>query len=290
MTGYARVDGRLGDAAWTWEVKSVNGRGLDIRCRFPAGFDRLEGTARRQAMSILGRGNVSLSLSVTGEVGAQNPIINRALLEDLLALQKELADRVSDSPPRLEALLQVRGLVEVAETRDAPETEEARDAAMLESLDEALAAIAAARRAEGERLEKVLRDQLHYVETMIERASTLAATQPDALRARLQAQVAELLEGSPQIPEERLLQEVAILATKADIREELDRLRAHVDAAKDLLKAGQPVGRRLEFLCQEFNREANTLCSKSNDIELTAVGLELKAVIDQMREQVQNVE
>jgi len=290
MTGYARIDGRSDDLRWTWDIKSVNGKGLDIRCRLAAGFERLEAEARRRTASILRRGNVSISLAVMRDATTQRPVINRALLDDVLALQSELAGKVADAPPRIETLLQVRGLVDLAGEEEGEAAVAARERALLDSLDDALAAVAAARGAEGAQLGAVLSSQLDEIETHVATASGLAATQPDAILAKLKAHLGDLFDTAPQLPEDRLMQEVALLAVKSDIREELDRLRAHVAAARDLLEEGSPVGRRLDFLCQEFNREANTLCAKSNDIELTSIGLALKAVIDQVKEQVQNIE
>ena len=290
MTGYARVDGRSDDLRWTWEIKSVNGKGLDVRCRLAAGFERLETAARRQAAAVLRRGNVNILLAVAREAATQRPVVNRALLDDVLALQAELAGKVADAPPRIESLLQVRGLIDLAAEEEDETVAAAREAAMLDSLDEALAAVAAVRRAEGEQLNAALTDQLREIEAHVANATGLAATQPDAILARLKAQVDDLLDAAPQVPEDQLMHEVALLTAKADIREELDRLRAHISAARELLAEAPPVGRRLDFLCQEFNREANTLCAKSGDIELTSTGLALKAVIDQMKEQVQNIE
>jgi len=290
MTGYARVDGQADNLRWTWEIKSVNGKGLDVRCRLAAGFERLDAPVRRRAAAALGRGNVNISLTVVREAAAQRAVVNRALLDNVLALQAELAGAVSDAPPRIEGLLQIRGLIDLTSEEEDEAGAAAGEAAILESMDEALAAIATARRAEGERLDAVLTKQLGEIETLVATATGLAATQPKALRDRLKAQIDDVLEANPPLPEDRLMHEVALLAAKADIREELDRLRAHIEAARGLLSEAAPVGRRLDFLCQEFNREANTLCAKSADIELTATGLALKAVIDQMKEQVQNIE
>ncbi|MBU2088980.1 MAG: DUF1732 domain-containing protein, partial [Alphaproteobacteria bacterium] len=217
--------------------------------------------------------------------------INRAVLDQILALQEELRGQVDATLPRLEALLAVRGVVEAGEEEQ--ETEEARaarDAALAVGLADAIARLVAARGEEGGRLAAILTGHLDRIETLTAQAGETAAAQPAALKARLQQQVAELLDASPALPEEKLAQEAALLATRADIREELDRLKAHIAAARDLMAEASLIGRRFDFLCQEFNREANTLCSKSTDTDLTRIGLELKAVIDQLKEQVQNVE
>jgi uncharacterized protein (TIGR00255 family) len=236
------------------------------------------------------RGAVSVGLTVERGQSATTLSINKAALEQVLALQKELAGKVDPTPPRLDALLGLRGLVDATEEGDEPALVEARDAAMLAGLGALLAALDAARAAEGTRLAPVLEGLLDDIERLTGDAAAVAARQPAVLRDRLATQLAAILETKPDISEDRLVQELALLATKADVREELDRLAAHVSQARELLADSAAVGRRLDFLCQEFNREANTLCSKSVDIELTRIGLSLKAAIEQFREQVQNIE
>jgi len=291
MTGYAREAGQAGSMAWVWEGRSVNGRGLDLRCRMPPGFDRLEPQVRTAVAAVLSRGNVSLTLTIADSAQAAPALINRALLDQLIALAGEYAGRGGMAPPRLDGLLAVRGVVENGAEREGDEAAaKARDAAMLASLQALLAALALARLGEGEKLAAVLGDHLREIEALVAEARANAATQPAAIKARLEAQVAELLGASPALPPERLAQEAALLAVKADVREELDRLTAHIAAARTLLSGGGAIGRKLEFLTQEFNREANTLCSKASDIALTRIGLALKAAVDRLREQSLNIE
>lgn len=286
MTGFARVEGAQGGYAWTWEARSVNGKSLDLRCRLASGFEALEPAARAETANRFKRGNITLGLSVSRNESAPRLRLNRELLEELLAVVTELQP---DAPPRVEMLLSVRGVVEPVED-EAGEEKAACAAAIEAGLAAVIGQLAAARAEEGARLAVVLADHLVRIEGLIEAAERTAAAQPEAMRARLREQLAELLGALPALSEERLAQEAALLIARADVREELDRLRAHVAQARDLLSNGGAVGRRLDFLCQEFNREANTLCSKSADVELTRIGLELKAVIEQFREQVQNIE
>jgi uncharacterized protein (TIGR00255 family) len=290
MTGFARAEGQHDGLGWAWELKSVNGRGLDIRTRAPQGFEGLEPLARQKLGEALKRGNVNVSLIVERRAGEAGIRINRAVLDQVLALQAELAGRVDAAPPRLESLLAVRGVVEAGEADADEEARAARDADILAGLEQAVQALVASRLEEGARLAAMLTGHLDRIEALTGQARALGSVQPEALKARLRQQVLELLDASPALNEDRLAQEAALLATKADIREELDRLTAHIAAARELMQAGSQIGRRFDFLCQEFNREANTLCSKSGDTELTRIGLELKAVIDQLKEQVQNVE
>ncbi len=290
MTGFARADGRHGDTSWTWEVKSVNGRGLDVRCRLPSGFERLEAVTREAVPRRIARGSVTVALHLARPEGGTEYHINRPLLDRLIALHGELDGVVETAPPRLETLLGVRGVVEAGDAAESEDDRAAQDAALGDSLIRALDGLAATRRREGERLREVLGGHLDDIDRLCREADGLAALGPEAIRTRLKVQVAALMEASPALPEERLAQEAALLAAKADVREELDRLAAHVDAARELLDQDAPIGRRLDFLCQEFNREANTLCAKASDAALGRVGLALKAAIDQLREQTQNVE
>jgi uncharacterized protein (TIGR00255 family) len=291
MTGFARAAGQCGVHSWSWEIKTVNARNFDARFRLPAGLDHLEVKARNALAARLHRGALTAQLSLAGRDEAPRLAINEAVLEQLLSLHARYAGRVDPAPPRLEGLLAVRGVVEQAEPEpEPPEAIEAREAAMLASFDEAVAMLLAMRQAEGERLAAVLLKQLDEIERLRDEAERSAAARPEAIMARLTSQLRAMLEANRGLPEERVAQEAALLAVKADIREELDRLSAHVVASRDLLREGTAIGRRLDFLCQEFNREANTLCSKAGDAALVATGLKLKAVIEQFREQVQNIE
>jgi uncharacterized protein (TIGR00255 family) len=288
MTGFARTSGEGLGISWVWEVKSVNGRGLDLRLRLPPGFDALEPQLRAELGRRCRRGNVSAGLSVTR---TQPPAlrINHELLAQLMALVAQLSASVEAAPPRLDGLLALRGVVEIAEEDDESIVEHRRDA-VLGGWAAAIDQLAAARAEEGARLEALLAAQIAEMERLVAEAGGCAAAQPPAIRARLEAMLAGLVDLAPVLPEERLAQEVALLATRANIREEIERLVAHLQQAGHLLREAEPVGRRLDFLCQELNREANTLCSKSADIELTRVGIALKAAVEQFREQVQNVE
>jgi len=290
MTGFARQEGGAGVVTWVWEIKSVNGRNLDIRSRVPTGYEALDAIARGAAPKHCARGNLQISLNVDRSAAPVQLKVNQEILQQLLSLVSEIESKVTAAPPRLDSLLSFRGVVETIEEKETPEDLAARTTALEADLIRALEALTAMRRAEGQRLEKMIVGHLAQIESLIEAAAGAEAARPEALRARLRAQVDELLDMSPALPEERLAQEAAVLVAKSDVREELDRLRAHVAAARDLIGEGAAVGRRLDFLCQEFNREANTLCSKSWDVALTRIGLDLKSTIDQLREQVQNIE
>jgi uncharacterized protein (TIGR00255 family) len=295
MTGYARTQGSDERRRWVWEARSVNGRNLEIRCRVPQGFDRLENPARTAVAAHLKRGNVSLTLTLTSEQQGKPLRINRALLAELAGLVEEVRKGTGAAAPTADGLLRVRGVIE-EDDQGAEESEEALaalDRALAKTLDEVLKALAAARAAEGKALSAVIDRHIVEIEGLCERAAERAAAQIGTLRARFDGQLAELLERAPPLSEERFAQEVALLVGKADVREELDRLAAHIAQARTLLVEARPdnaVGRKFDFLCQEFNREANTLCSKSADIELTRIGIDLKGAVERMREQVQNVE
>lgn len=294
MTGFARAEGHDGDLAWIWEVRSVNGRGLDLRCRTPAGWDALDLAARRAAQARFRRGNVSMTLTVVRTDRPSAVRVDRRVLHQLLALHGEMAalGLVDRTPPRLDMLLQAPGVIDRGddEALEDPSVRERRQDLVRISLEEALDRLDSARREEGRRLDDVLAGHLDQIAGLCQRVAGHPARTPEAVRARLAEQMGAVLNAVPQLPEDRLIQEAALIAARADIREELDRLQAHVGQARDLLRESGAIGRRLDFLSQEFNREANTLCSKSADVELTRLGLELKASIEQFREQVQNVE
>lgn len=294
MTGYARAEGRDSQGTWVWEGKSVNGRGLELRIKSAPGYDGLEVHAREAAAKRLKRGNVQISLTVKAETEQSQVRVNEALLEQLIAICGQWqAKSHGVQPARMDGLLAIKGVLEPvaeAEVGDVDSLRAARDEAMKTSLEAMLDQLAAMRRVEGARIGAVLTAQLDEIATLSVRAGNCAVLRPEAVRERLRSQVAQVLEAAPTLAEDRIAQEVALIAVKADVREELDRLAAHVAAARDLLAQGGAIGRKLDFLAQEFNREANTLCSKSSDVELTRVGLDLKAVIDQFKEQVQNIE
>jgi uncharacterized protein (TIGR00255 family) len=286
MTGFSRAEGRAAGFAWVWELRSVNGRGLDVRFRLPSGLDGMEAGLREAATKVLRRGNVTASLSVRRE-SEPRLVTDPTALEQVLQLAMELHHRLPGSPvPRAEALLALPGVL-----RPASADEAAIDSAPLVSgFSQALAALVAARQAEGARLSETLSRLLGEIAALRCQAAEQAASQPEAQRVRMMENLTGLLREAPTLPEERIAQEVALLAARSDVREELDRLASHVDAARALLREAVNIGRRCDFLVQEFNREANTLCSKSASTQLTTTGLKLKAAIEQLREQVQNIE
>ena len=290
MTGFAESAGSHDGLRWRWETKSVNGRSLELRLRTPPGFDSLEQPARMMAGERFRRGNFQISLTVEMDSATRGLKVDPVALASAVKLAREVAAETGLAPARIDGLLALKGVVvqEDVVILD-PVARGHRDAAILKSLATAFEALSKARLTEGTKLAGLLSAQVDEIARLVNEADGLAAAQPEALRQRLTVQIQELA-GNVQVAPERLAQEVALLATRADIREELDRLRAHVQDARALLRSGEAVGRKLDFLAQEFNREANTLCSKSADIALTRAGLALKAVIDQFREQAQNVE
>jgi uncharacterized protein (TIGR00255 family) len=289
MTGFAESSGGHGGQAWRWEVRSVNGRGLDVRLRIPPGLDGIEAPARKLAAARFVRGSLQVALTVEPQESARGLKIDPVTLAAAVKLAQQIAAETGLAPARVDGILALKGVIVADDGAPLDEAARAhRDAAILESLAMAFDALARERLNEGAKLKTILTRQLDEIEALVKDAGTLAASQPQALKARLAAQMNDLLAAG--LPEERLAQETALLAARADVREELDRLAAHVADARAMLKNGQGIGRKLDFLAQEFNREANTLCSKSADIALTRTGLALKAVIDQFREQSQNVE
>lgn len=291
MTGFAESAGSHEGLRWRWEAKSVNSRGLDLRLRTPPGYDGLEAPARRLAGERFLRGAFQISLSLEPQESARGLVVDAAALASAVKIAREVAAETGLAPARVDGLLALKGVIVADEgsVMADPLARGLRDAAILESLASAFDRLVKERCSEGSKLAALLNAQIGEIERLVAEAGRLAAAQPQALKARLHAQIKELLDASP-VSEERLAQEVALLAVKADVREELDRLTAHVQDARALIAQGNGVGRKLDFLAQEFNREANTLCSKSTDIALTRTGLALKAVIDQFREQSQNVE
>jgi len=288
MTGFARVEGEAAGISWVWELKSVNGRSLDLRLRLPPGYDGLEAPLRAGLGSRLKRGSISANLTIN-RIAPPTIRINREMLARVIALINELTAEVEAAPPRLDGLIGLRGIIETVE--DEPdEVVEARRALLIEAWGVAVDRLVTARGEEGARLGAVLSAQLAELAALVAAATASAAAQPAALRARLEQSLAALDELVPGMPQDRVAQELALLVSHGDIREELDRLRAHIAQAGELMGKGEAVGRQLDFLCQELNREANTLCSKSADIELTRIGLSLKVAVEQFREQVQNLE
>jgi len=291
MTGFARSTAQHEGAALAWEVKSVNGKSTELRLRVPQGFERLEPVVRQTVQKRFSRGNFQATLTVSRVAAAPvQPVINEAFLKDIAGLAKRLEEQFGVAPATADGILALRGVLDMPEAVETSETRDALDAAILAALDEALSGLEAARRAEGEALRALLGGHVDAIEALTLRAEADPSREPAAIRERIAGQVRLLLDAAANLDEARLHQEAAFLATKADIREEIDRLKTHVASARALLSGGGAVGRKLDFLAQEFNRESNTLCSKSNAATVTAIGLELKAVVDQFREQVQNLE
>lgn len=291
MTGFARAEGSWQDYAWTWELKSVNNRGLDVRMRLPNGMDALEAPVRAALAERFSRGsiNCAIQMSKAGQNGAVS--VNEAALGQIIQTATEAAKQHGLEPPRIEGLLALKGVMEVGEPEEDKAALKAKADAVLESFFEAADGLIETRRAEGERLRQVMAGQVSELGNLLMQAEGSAGRQPEAIQARLEAQLDELLAAREQKPDpDRLAQEVAFLAIKADVREELDRLAGHIEAAEGLLGEDRAVGRELDFLAQEFGREANTLCSKAGDQELSRIGLAMKTVVDQIREQSQNIE
>ena len=289
MTGFARTEGEGAGMSWTWEIKSVNGKSLDFRLRLAPGFDALEPQLRSMLAQRFRRGNFSANLAVA-RTKAATFRVNREALAQLVALMNDLAREVEAAPPRLDGLLALRGVVEMVEDDEDDAVVEQRNLAVLGGWATLLDRLSAARAEEGARLAVPLRGHIEEMARLTKAAEESAAAQPAAIRERLQTMLSSLTELVPGLMEERIAQEMALLVARSDIREEIDRLHAHLDQAAELLNQGEAIGRRLDFLCQELNREANTLCSKSADVELTRIGLALKATAEQFREQVQNIE
>ena len=294
MTGFAREEGNLDTTVWSWELRSVNGRGLELRFRLPSGLDALEPKLRELAGQKLKRGNVTANLGVKRD-DAPKLSVDHAALDQALHIALQLAARIPHSaPPRAELLLGLPGVMRNTAPAEVGEAQKAQEAALAEAVttgfQRALDLLVTARQGEGARTRAMLETQLSEIEALHVQASAEAADQPAQQRERMLESVQALLREGVNLPEERIAQEVALLAAKSDVREELDRLASHIEAARALLAEAINIGRRFDFLVQEFNREANTLCSKSASVALTATGLRLKACIEQLREQVQNIE
>lgn len=290
MTGFARAEGMSGNTTWIWELRAVNGKGLDVRVRLPNGFERLEPAVRKACGEVLSRGNIQASLSIANGARFGRPQINNAALDGVLKVIGEIEKQQEMRPSSAAEILSIRGLMEISEPERSSEELADLDMAIKDGLNEALDLLIKHREVEGASLATVLGDHVRVIDELTQRAESDPATAPAAIRERYITQIDALTEQRADLDHDRLHQEAAILATKADIREEIDRLHAHIASARSLLDQGSPVGRQLEFLAQEFNRESNTLCSKANAISITKTGLELKTVIDQFREQILNVE
>jgi uncharacterized protein (TIGR00255 family) len=290
MTGFARREGTTGRWRWAWELRSVNGKGLDVRIRLPQGLERLENDVRRLIGERFSRGNMQASLSVSAAENRFETVLNQEALAAVLALRDQLGGIIDPTPLQLDTLLSIRGIIEFRETEDSEDALAVRDAEIADGLLVALSDLRSMREHEGAALGRVLSDHVSTIEGLTVTIEGDPSRSPREIAARLSAHVAMLMDTAGKFDQDRLHAEAALLATKADLREEIDRLKAHVVAARELLAGGGPVGRKLDFLAQEFNRESNTICSKSNASAVTAAGIELKVVIDQFREQIQNLE
>ena len=288
MTGFARTEGTHDETQWAWEGRSVNGRGLDVRCRLGSAWDALEGRVRAELAQRFKRGSFTIQLTVRESAPRAALRVNEDLLRHFADIARDLnIDGVA--APRLDGLLALRGVIETAE-EDSNTPDEALNQAIWAGFTDLADQLQSARAGEGERLRAVLRDNIDRIAALTAQAEGSAEARIERVRQRLREQVTELIGASAPLTEDRLALELAVLSTKADVREEIDRLRAHTEQAVELIAGGGAIGRRLDFLCQEFNREANTLCSKASDIALTRIGMDLKTEIDQFREQVQNIE
>jgi uncharacterized protein (TIGR00255 family) len=290
MTGFARGHGVCGPYAWAWEIKSVNGKGLDLRLRLPPGWDAVEVPVRASAAEVLTRGSIQANLTVDRSGALPAVRVNTAVLEAILTTMRKLDPKIEVSPPSLDGLLALKGVIEIGDTEEREDERRSAETAVIAGFTEAMGALGEMRRHEGAALGRVLSARLGEIAALANRAERAPGRRPEAIRAKLAEQIATLLAQSERFDPDRLHQEAIMIATKADVCEELDRLAAHVAQVWHLMEQGGPIGRRLDFLAQEFNREANTLCAKANDVELTNIGLELKAAVEQFREQVQNVE
>jgi uncharacterized protein (TIGR00255 family) len=290
MTGFARSHGASGPYTFEWELKSVNAKGFDLRLRLPQGWDELEAFAKKRAAELLSRGTVYANFNVKRADALSTVRINEDVLAAVVKVASSLAGRIDAVAPSIDGLLAIKGVIEVVESERDEDEDKAAVAAAAAAFDEALSNLVAMRRREGEALGQILSQRMDEMELLAKKAEAAPGRKPEAIRARLAEQIAALLETSDRFDADRLNQEALLMAAKADIREELDRIASHIAQAREIIGKGGAIGRRLDFLAQEFNREVNTTCSKSNDVELTNTGLEMKNVVEQFREQVQNLE
>jgi uncharacterized protein (TIGR00255 family) len=290
MTGFARSHGTSGPYAFEWELKSVNAKGFDLRMRLPPGWDEIEAPARKRATEVLSRGTVYANLNVKRAGALSTVRVNEEVLAGIVKIASVLAGRIDAVAPSIDGLLAIKGVIEVVEPESDAEEDKAAKLAVAMAFDEALNALVEMRKREGVTLGEILSQRMNEIESLAKQAEAAPGRKPEAIKARLAEQIAALLEASDRLDADRLNQEALLIAAKADIREELDRIASHVSQAREMIGKGGAVGRRLDFLAQEFNREVNTCCSKSNDLELTNTGLAMKNVVEQFREQVQNLE
>jgi uncharacterized protein (TIGR00255 family) len=290
MTGFARGQGVTGPYAWAWEIKSVNAKGLDVRLRLPPGWDAVDAPARARANAKLARGTVYANLTVERKGVAPSVKINEPVLAAVLAALKGLAGKIDAAPPSLDGILSLKGVIEVSDDGEREDERRAAEVAITAAFDKVLADLLTMRLEEGAALGRLLSARLNEIAGFAAKAEAAPGRKPEAIKVRLAEQVAALVGASNRLDPDRLHQEAVMLATKTDIREELDRIASHSAQAQRLIADGGPIGRKLDFLAQELNRESNTLTAKANDVELSSIGLELKGVVEQFREQVQNLE
>jgi uncharacterized protein (TIGR00255 family) len=290
MTGFARSHGTSGPYAFEWELKSVNAKGFDLRMRLPPGWDEIEAPARKRAAEVLSRGTVYANLNVKRAGALSTVRVNEEVLAGIVNIASVLAGRIDAVAPSIDGLLAIKGVIEVVEPESDAEEDKAARLAVAMAFDEALTALVEMRKREGVALGQILSQRMNEIESLAKKAEAAPGRKPEAIKARLAEQIAALLESSDRFDSDRLNQEALLIAAKADIREELDRIASHISQAREMIGKGGAIGRRLDFLAQEFNREVNTCCSKSNDLELTNTGLAMKNVVEQFREQVQNLE
>jgi uncharacterized protein (TIGR00255 family) len=290
MTGFARSHGTSGPYAFEWELKSVNAKGFDLRMRLPPGWDELEPLTRKRAAEVLSRGTVYANLSVKRANALSTVRVNEDVLASIVKVAGELAGRIDAVAPSIDGLLAIKGVIEVVEPESCEAEDKAAKAAAIATFEQALDHLIEMRKREGVALGQILSQRMDEIETLMKKAEAAPGRKPEAIKARLAEQIAALLDASDRFDPDRLNQEAVMIAAKADIREELDRIASHISQAREMIGKGGAIGRRLDFLAQEFNREVNTCCSKSNDLELTNTGLEMKNVVEQFREQVQNLE
>ena len=290
MTGFARSHGASGPYTFEWELKSVNAKGFDLRMRLPPGWDDLEAFAKKRAGEVLSRGTVYANLNVKRTGAASTIRINEEVLASIVKVAGVLAGKIDAVAPSIDGLLGIKGVIEVVDPESDEDEDKAAKAAAAAAFDQALLDLVEMRQREGVTLGQILSQRMDELERLAQRAEAAPGRKPEAIKARLAEQIAALLETSDRFDPDRLNQEALLIAAKADIREELDRIASHISQTREMIGKGGPIGRRLDFLAQEFNREVNTCCSKSNDLELTNTGLAMKNVVEQFREQVQNLE